>query len=194
MTAPHTERTESAEREPSVYSACCAENSIVASRPTRLVRDSSPRRRFAATGFTLIELLVVIAIIGVLAGLTLGVAHYAREKAKRSRASAEIAAMENALEGFKNDNGYYPQGNGLADSSTNIYSSVVVGPKTYMTFRVNQLRPATSGTGTNIVDPFGIPYFYRSPGETNTVSFDLWSGGPDKTPNTADDITNWKQN
>lgn len=56
----------------------------------------------------MVELLVVIAIIGVLAGLTLGVGGPMMERASRSRASAEIAALDVALERFKIDQGDYP--------------------------------------------------------------------------------------
>ncbi len=164
---------------------------------------ASQRRQLA---FTLIELLVVILIIGIMAGLTLGVAQFAREKGKRSRASAEIAAMENALEGFKNDNGYYPQrlvGPNDLHSSTNIYNALAAGAKTYMSFRSNQLSVVTiSGQlYTNVLDPFGIPYRYLSPGTNNAVSFDLWSYGSNNTngffagvDHDTDNITNWKQN
>lgn len=145
--------------------------------------------------FTLIEIMVVIVIISILAALSLGIGRYALVKGQTSRAHAEIAAMENALEGFKNDNGYYPLGDGGDNSSTNIYNNVAVGSKIYMTFQVNQLKPVTiaGNTFTNIADPFGKTYYYLSPGASNSVSFDLWSNGPDKLPNTVDDITNWKQ-
>lgn len=65
-------------------------------------------------GFTLVELLVVISIIAILASLTLGVSGYAKDKAGRSRAQAEIAALETALESYKIENGDYPK-----NSSTN---------------------------------------------------------------------------
>ena len=41
-------------------------------------------------------------------------------------------------------------------------------------------------------DPFGMPYSYVSNSPSNnTASFDIYSFGPDKTPSTSDDITNW---
>jgi prepilin-type N-terminal cleavage/methylation domain-containing protein len=72
-------------------------------------------------GFTLVELLVVIAIIGILAGLTLGVGGPMLERASRSRAAAEIAALDTALERFKVDQGDYP--NATAAKSGGDYSA-----------------------------------------------------------------------
>ena len=60
-------------------------------------------------GFTLIELLVVIAIIAVLAGIVVGVSKGAQQTAKRRKATAQIKAMEEALEGYKNEYGNYPR-------------------------------------------------------------------------------------
>ena len=74
--------------------------------------------RSAATrgvsAFTLIELLTVMAIILVLAGLILNIAGNANYNSAKSRAKAEIRAMETALESYKADNGTYP-----SDSNTN---------------------------------------------------------------------------
>ncbi len=58
--------------------------------------------------FTLVELLVVITIIGILTALTLGAAKVVQDKAAKSRAQGEIAAIELALERYKIDNGDYP--------------------------------------------------------------------------------------
>jgi general secretion pathway protein G len=41
------------------------------------------------------------------------------------------------------------------------------------------------------LDPWGTPYHYRFPGLHNPATYDLWSLGPDKLDNTADDIHNW---
>jgi prepilin-type N-terminal cleavage/methylation domain-containing protein len=58
--------------------------------------------------FTLIELLVVISIIGVLAGLTLGLAGLATRKSAESRVKGEMAKVVNAIEGYKAATGSYP--------------------------------------------------------------------------------------
>jgi general secretion pathway protein G len=61
--------------------------------------------------FTIIELLVVIALIIILAGLILSTVGYVQNKAARSRAETEIAAISAALENYKADNGIYPRDN-----------------------------------------------------------------------------------
>ena len=58
--------------------------------------------------FTLIELLVVVTIMLILMGLLLGVMQYARQKAMKSRAKADILQIQNAIEEFKMSRGYYP--------------------------------------------------------------------------------------
>ena len=68
-------------------------------------RPTGARRR----GFTVIEILVVMVIILVLAGLVLATSSFVRNKAARSRAEAEIAALSAALENYKADNGVYPR-------------------------------------------------------------------------------------
>ncbi len=167
----------------------------------KALADKGVRSQKSEDGFTLIELLTVIGIIGILAGFLLGVGSYAYKKAKYNRVKAEIAAMENGLENFKNDNGYYPQRSAGVDdtwSSTNLYNALAGGPKVYMSFRANQLYIV--GTTTNILDPFGTPYRYLCPGASNPVSFDIWSFGFDKTGgvngavnNDLDNINNWQQ-
>ena len=41
------------------------------------------------------------------------------------------------------------------------------------------------------LDPWGEPYQYRYPGLKNPDSYDIFSKGPDRKPNTSDDIGNW---
>ncbi|HJT80372.1 MAG TPA: type II secretion system protein [Chthoniobacterales bacterium] len=71
--------------------------------------------------FTLLELLIVMTIIIILAGITFATMGYVNNKARRSRAEAEIAAISAALENYKADNGTYP-------STTNTVSLTATGP------------------------------------------------------------------
>lgn len=147
--------------------------------------------------FTLVELLTVIAIIAILAGLVLSTAGYIQKKAARSRAEAEIAAMEAALESYKADNGIYPEAvdsnNSATTNNTVLLTALFKGDKVYMEFKPNQLDPANVSTATKIIDPWGFAYNYQSPGSNNTASFDLWStaGTTTGTNSTVDDIKNW---
>ena len=155
------------------------------------------------TGFTLIELLAVITIIGLLAGLVLGIAGYAQQRAATNRAQAEIAEMNRALEAYMLDLGQYPtssvvRGTSTTDALTNswlLFTQLAATGSKYITFSKGQYR--VSALGTFLVDPFGNPYnYYRlnpaTNAQRNRVSFDLWSYGPDGLNNTPDDVTNWK--
>ena len=170
-------------------------------------------------GFTLIELLTVMTIIGILAALVLGVTGHAYKKAKINRAKAEIAALENALESYKNDNGYYPASAAPrvnpGPNSVILYYALTSGPKQFFPFKPNQIQDGggsitvvincINSTLRNVmvVDPFGKPYEYfckprcgaGTDGQTNAATFDLWSYGPDglNDEGTNDDITNWRQ-
>jgi general secretion pathway protein G len=151
-------------------------------------------------GFTLIEILVVLVIIMILVGIVASASKYAMGKAARSRAQSEIAMMETALESYKSDNGIYPTSTGAnrldaKNNSASLYVALTT-PKTYMTFKVNQLQ--TQGGITYLLDPFGAPYNYYctrplQADQQNKMSFDLWSYGPDGQDNTVDDLMNWKQ-
>ena len=58
--------------------------------------------------FTLIELLIVVAIIGILAAIAVPNFLNAQERAKVSRAQADIRSLANALEMYRLDSNDYP--------------------------------------------------------------------------------------
>ena len=58
--------------------------------------------------FTLIELMIVIAIIGILSGLSMGIAGYARRKAQEGKARGEIEKIQYVLQDYLMENGTYP--------------------------------------------------------------------------------------
>jgi general secretion pathway protein G len=160
--------------------------------------------------FTLVEMLVVLVIIVILAALTVGAAKYALTRAAAARAQSEIAAMENALEHYKSDNGRYPASTLTRNSfspgfptateignSVNLYAAL---SGKYFTFKSDQTRVDPISGNRYVIDPFGNPYNYYCPPPptaglvwSNQATFDLWSYGPDGRNDTADDIVNWRQ-
>ena len=199
----------------------CRKNNVAAFAADDGGVSASLRLRVASAtlGFTLIELLTVLVIIMILVGIIVGAAKYGQIKGATTRAQAEIAAIETALESYKNDNGSYPMSTPVLDNpgqnSILLYNALVAGSKTYMTFKptemqANPLIPyvtivvtCTTGitmtvTNVMVMDPFGHPYNYYNPcstgGANNQVTFDLWSNGPSGTNGAVDNITNWKPN
>lgn len=149
-------------------------------------------RELRRASFTLVELLVVMAIIAILVALTLAAASGVMTKAARSRAASEVQAMSTALEGYKTDNGIYPQSDGVLltnvytasdgtstayqtnstllyvalSGQTNYSTPPASGTKSYMNFKANQLANLT-GPYSYIKDPWNYSYGY-STGDNKT--------------------------
>ena len=130
-------------------------------------------RRYNQDGFTLIEIMVVILILGLLATIVVQSLRGAANKAKNTKAQADIAEIKTALDRYYLDNGYYP----TTDQGLN----ALVSPPS--SGRV----PANYESGGYIErlpkDPWGAPYFYQSDGN----AYVLKSFGPDGVES-GDDI------
>lgn len=149
------------------------------------------KKRFFPHGFTLVELLVVITIIAILAALVLSTAGGIQDKAARSRAQSEIAALGAALESYKADNGDYPTGTFNTNATGNKFVVTNLMPSTgkvYFEFPKNM----TNSNG-DMIDPWGVTYGYQYPGNTNRSGsnfFDLWTAA-NKGTNSNGWIKNW---
>ena len=63
-------------------------------------------RRYNQDGFTLIEIMVVILILGLLATIVVQSLRGAANKAKNTKAQADLAEIKTALDRYYLDNGY----------------------------------------------------------------------------------------
>lgn len=133
-------------------------------------------------GFTLVELLVVIVILGLLMSIVALNVLPAQDKAMATKARADIATLEQAVEQFRLDTMTYPSG---AD-----------GLQALLTPPAGLARPELYQRGGYIkklpADPWGRPYLYAQPGQRG--AFDIMSYGADGAPGGEGenaDIGNW---
>jgi len=125
--------------------------------------------RGARSGLTLIELIVVMIVIGLLAGLVAPQILGRVSDAKVTSARVQIELLGSALENYRLDNGLYPTtAQGLA-----ALRAKPAGAPEPRNWRGPYLRKAVPQ------DPWGRPYIYRSPGESDRSSFDLLTLGRD---------------
>ncbi len=126
------------------------------------------RTRKCEAGFTLIEMMVVMVIIGLLVALVGPNFIKQGEKAKLKAARAQIEMLGTSLDTFRLDVGRYPTSQeGLAALRQRPFGADRWdGP---------YLKKDVPG------DPWGRPYYYRSPGEGGHP-YDLLSYGADGAP------------
>ena len=160
--------------------------------------------------FTLVELLAVVLIIFVLAGIMITLGKYVNRQIGLTRAKAQMAALQLALESYKADMGYYPASTWVRYSgydeaelsnSACLYRALT-RPKCY--YRARQFEIGATGQYTFFTDPWGTAWNYYRPAlpqptslivcngpsyvqtyawgnQHNPLSYDLHSYGPDKT-------------
>jgi len=135
---------------------------------------SKSDRRPSEEGFTLVELMVVIVIIGLLATVVLINVLPSQDKAMVTKARADIATLDQAMEMYRLDNFTYPSGgDGL---------NALVNPPA--TAQAGHYRPG--GYIKNLPkDPWGRPYQLAVPGKKGP--FDIYSLGADGAPGGADE-------
>jgi type II secretory pathway pseudopilin PulG len=144
-----------------------------------------------------VELLTVAVLIGLLVSLIISVARNAENRARGSRAKAEIAVLEMGLENFRADFGSYPTSGVVRVSSTYLaeatnswllYNALAGGGQTYVRLPVGVVRQPykiESIAGWNfemsfpvLVDPWGRTYnFYRTVPPLVTMT-NVNPGGP----------------
>lgn len=136
----------------------------------RPITRRAPARRRSEDGFTLVELMVVLVIIGLLATVVLVNVMPSQDKAMVTKAKADIASLEQAMEMYRLDNLAYPSGSdGL---------NALVSPPAGLA-QSGRYRPG--GYVKNLPeDPWGRPYQLAVPGRSG--AFDIFSLGADGAP------------
>ena len=148
------------------------------------------KRQRRTTAFTLIEVLLVAGILAILAAFAIPRLFGQATQAKIDIAKAGVGRngpIGKALENYKWDVGQYPdEDEGLAA----LYQS-----KKDADEDSGYKGPYMEGVFEELVDPWGLPFNYKQPGEFNEEGYDLWSSGPDKNDDDgkegSDDIKNW---
>ena len=128
-------------------------------------------------GFTLLEIMLVVGIIVIILGVAVARLGNTTGIAKDMRVRADIQAINTQLKLYESMNGFFPT------TEQGIQALVVqptTDPKPTRWYQLFKDMPK---------DPWGNDYIYLSPGKKNPDSFDLYSAGPDRKPDTADD--NW---
>lgn len=140
-------------------------------------------------GFTLLELLLVVGILALLAAFVLPNLIGARDEASVALAQTAVGrngSIASALKKYRFDVGVFPTTDeGLA--------ALYEKPGSIEEEENQKIwkGPYMEGTPEELRDPWKHEYQYRSPGEFNEDSFDLWSLGP--KDGDEDDIKNWRE-
>lgn len=140
-------------------------------------------RLHGRAGFTLLEIMIVIVILGLLAALVVPKLIGRTEEAKRTQSLLQIKNIEQALQLFKLDNGFYPE---TQQGIEALVHAPEVGriPKNYRKEGYLDRVPK---------DPWGSPYVYLCPGAHG--DYDIVSYGADGVPGGEGedaDITSWQ--
>jgi len=142
------------------------------------------RTRRNRVGFTLIEVMVVIAVIATLATLVAPSVFRNVGDARTATARSQIEILSSALESYRMDNLAYPTTEqGLQALRTRPDDGVGL-----LNWRGPYLRKNIPN------DPWGRPYYYKSPGVYNVDSYDLYTLGRDGLvggEGEDGDITSW---
>lgn len=132
------------------------------------------------SGFSLIEIMVVVVILGILAAIVVPKIISRPDEARVVKAKQDVISIQNALDLYKLDNGFYPSTDqGLMALVEKPTANPI--PRNWQTYLKSLPK-----------DPWGNDYLYLNPGEHGDV--DVYTLGADNQPGgtgTNADIGNW---
>lgn len=129
-------------------------------------------------GFTLIEVMVVVVILAILAAIIIPKILHRPDQARNVAAKQDILSIQNAMDLYKLDNGFYP-------STEQGIKALVIKP----TSEPIPQNWADDGYLKHMpMDPWGHHYHYLNPG--NHSEIDIFSYGASNQPSDKE-IGNW---
>jgi len=133
------------------------------------------RTNHRQSAFTLLEIMLVISIIVILLGVAINKLGNTTGMAKGVAVKADIQAIGTQLKLYESMNGYAPS---TEQGLQALVTQPSTDPKPQRWYQLFKEIPK---------DPWGNNYIYLSPGRRNPTSYDLYSAGPDRRADTADD-------
>ena len=133
------------------------------------------RSRHDDAGFTLLEIMLVVTIIALLLGTAIFKLSGNVEYAKHVVIAADIQGLSTQLKLYESMNGFYPT---TEQGLQALVTAPGSDPKPTRWYQLYKEMPK---------DPWQSDYIYRNPGTKNPTGFDLYSAGPDRKADTADD-------
>ncbi len=128
-------------------------------------------------GFTLLEIMLVVGIIVIILGVAVSRLGNTTGVAKDMRVRADLQAISTQLRLYESVNGFVPT---TEQGLQALVTQPNTEPRPTRWYQLFKDLPQ---------DPWNKDYIYRSPGVKNPTGYDLYSAGPDRLPDTADD--NW---
>src|SRR3954464_3498788 len=131
------------------------------------------------SAFTLLEIMLVISIIVILLGVAINKLGNTTGMAKGVAVRADIQAITTQLKLYESMNGYLPT---TEQGLQALVTQPSTEPRPQRWYQLFKEIPK---------DPWGNNYIYLNPGRKNPNGYDLYSAGPDRRADTADD--DWGQ-
>ena len=125
--------------------------------------------------FTLLEIMLVVTIIAILMGAAIYKLAGNVEIAKHTAVTADVQALGTQLKLYESMNGFFPT---TEQGLQALVTPPDTDPKPARWYQLFKEVPK---------DPWHNNYIYRCPGIKNPGGYDLFSAGPDRIADTADD-------
>ena len=140
------------------------------------MKSKIENRKSKRTGaFTLLEIMLVVTIIALLLGTAIYKLSGNVEYARHNRVAADIQSISTQLKLYQSMNGFYPT---TEQGLQALVTQPTSDPQPQRWYQLFKEMPK---------DPWNSDYIYICPGQKDPTGFDLYSAGPDRKPNTADD-------